>query len=119
VACERCPVTPAEQWRRRALAAEAQLAALGAPRGQVPYDRDPEVLAWARAHVLRCVKQRRSGQDTYHVERATDIGRRVAAAMLRDLVDGGKGTDGVAFLGAFDARKPQLSAELAEREAAP
>jgi hypothetical protein len=78
-----------------------------------------ELLAWARAHVLRCVKQRRSGQDTYHVERATDIGRRVAAAMLRDLVDGGKSTDGVAFLGAFDARKPRLSAELAEREAAP
>jgi hypothetical protein len=113
-------MTAAPSWRERALAAEAQLAALGVPRGQVPYDRDPDVLAWARAHVLRCVEQRRSGRDMHGVEReeAAAVGRQVAAAMLRDLVDGGTSYDGAVFLSAFDARKPRLSAELAGREAA-
>lgn len=113
-------VTAATSWRERALAAEAQLAALGVPRRQVPYDRDPDVLAWARAHVLRCADLRRSGRDTYHVERAnaTAVGRQVAAAMLRDLVSGETSHDGAVFIGAFDARKPALSAELAGREAA-
>ncbi len=103
----------AERWQQRALAAEARLAELGVPRGQCPYDRDPQALAWARAHVQRIIDFYRSD---WH-KRRQQFTSPVVRAMRLYLMEGGHGEDGVPVIAAFDARKPRLSRELAEREA--
>lgn len=110
----------AEAWRERALAAEAQLATQGIPRGQQAYDRDPDVLAWARAHVQRYVDMYRADAPLIYPMGASPrkCGKQVADAMERCLTGGGKTRDGAPIIAAFDARKPRLSAELAAREAA-
>ncbi len=83
-----------------------------APAGQACYDHDPEALAWARAHV-------RAAAARYVGSRYTkkENGRFVAAVMERLLVSGGEDADGSQIIGAFDARKPAMSAEVARREA--
>lgn len=105
----------AEEWQQRALLAEAQLARLGIPRGQQSYDRDPEALAWARAHVERCIARRERQQTKGPCHQI------IIEAIRQDLLTGLipiKGPDrGFPYLGAFDQRKPALSAELAAREA--
>lgn len=79
------------------------------PTGYTKFDRDPEALAWARAHVQRQIDKMRRFEAKAEAEGATDpVQWRKFGNLLDSAFIGGDGC----VIASFDARKPEYLAML-------